>query len=618
MSEHKPGFLRRTARGIGRALRLLTLVLRGLVALVFIVLLVSLFGGGLAPLPDQALLRVAPEGVLVEQLSLPDPRDLLTTEDGPARETLVGDLVEAIDAAAKDARIRGVVLQLDALVGGGLDKLDAIGAALQRFRAAGKPVIAIGDSYDQPQYYLASYADEIHLNPLGHVLLTGFGSYRLYFKDAIDRLKINFHVFRAGTYKDAVEPFTESGMSAASREHTTAWLTELWQHYRTGVETRRKLASAALDDYIAHLDDKVTAADGDGAQLALREQLVDRLSTRPEIVARLRELSGDASTDADRDAGYSQVEALTYLDHVRTLPRPDTDQPRVGVLIAAGAIYDGEQSANAIGGDSLSRLIRKARERDDLKALVVRVDSPGGSAFAADLIRRELLATRAAGIPVVISMGSVAASGGYWIAAEADEIWAEPTTITGSIGVFGLVPTFEESLAGLGVRSDGVGTHRLSGAFELGRPLGAQGERLIQASVDNLYRRFIDLVAEGRERDATEVDAIAQGRVWTGLQAQRLGLVDQLGGLSDAVAAAARVAGIEDYQRFPVEPDMDLRQRVLQRVLESGWVPAAGSEVTRALSQLAALAQLLPDRQLPWLKAPGAQLLLHCLECAAP
>lgn len=618
MSKDRPGLLRRLARAVGRALRLVTTLFRALLALVFVALLISLFGKGLAPLPERALLRVAPEGQLVEQLSLPDPRDLLSADDGPARETRVGDLVEAIDAAAGDAHIQGIVLQADALAGGGLDKLDAIGAALQRFRAASKPVIAVGDSYDQRQYYLASYADEIHLNPLGHVLLTGFGSYHLYFKEALDRLRVQFHVFRVGTYKDAVEPFTESGMSAASREHTAAWVAELWQHYRTGVEARRELASAALDDYIAHLDAKLAAAGGDGAELALREHLVDHLSTRPEITARLRALSGTAGRDDEQ--GYARVDAHTYLRHTRARPGPDAGQARIGVLVAAGAIYDGEQSANAIGGDSLARLIRKARERDDLRALVVRVDSPGGSAFAADLIRQELLATRAAGIPVVISMGSVAASGGYWIAAEADQIWAEPTTLTGSIGVFGLVPTFEESLAGIGIRSDGIGTHPLSGAFQFGRPLGPQGERLIQSSVEHLYQRFIALVAAGRDRTPAEVDPIAQGRVWTGRQAQQIGLVDQLGSLADAVAAAARLAGVEHYRQVPVEPARDLRQQLLQRLLESGRLPAAGADWTRALAELGALFQpLWPARQLPWLNASGPQLLLlQCLECTAP
>ena len=614
MSEKKPGLLRRLASGIGRAIRVFTGLVRGLFALVLILVLINLFGSGLEPLPGNALLRVAPEGILVEQLGPPTPRGLLAPNTGPAPETLVGDLVKAIDAAAADTRIRGIALQTDDLLGGGMDKLDTLGAALQRFRATGKPVIAIADSYDQTQYYLASFADEIHLNPLGHVLLNGFGSYRLYFREAAERLRINFHVFRAGTYKDAVEPFTETGMSPASREHTSAWLAELWQHYRAGVTTRRGLAENDLDAYIDQLGTKLAAADGDSAELALREGLVDTLSTRIEIRSRLLQQLG-AGVD-DRGEDHTQVSVQRYLKHLRGPPDPDTGKPRIGVLIATGTIYDGEQATGAIGGDSLARLIRRAREKDHLRALVVRVDSPGGSAFAADVIRRELLATQAAGIPVVISMGSVAASGGYWIAAEADEIWAEPTTLTGSIGVFGLLPTFEDTLSGLGIRSDGVGTHALSGTFRLSRPLEPQAEQVIQASVDHLYNRFIALVAAGRDRAPEEIDQIAQGRVWTGQQAQRLGLVDQVGGLPEAVAAAARLAGVDTYRQVPVEPALDLRQQLLRRLLESELLPGVESGALRQLAALLEWSRPLYGDLDAW--GPGAsrtRLILQCLEC---
>jgi protease-4 len=287
-------------------------------------------------------------------------------------------------------------------------------------------------------------------------------------------------------------------------------------------------------------------------------------------------------------------------------------------LIAAGTMYDGEQPANAIGGDSLSRLIRKAREHDRLDALVVRVDSPGGSAFAADLIRRELLATQAAGIPVVISMGTVAASGGYWIAAEADEIWAEPTTLTGSIGVFGMVPTFENSLAALGIHNDGVGPHPLAGGMRLDRPLSPQAERLIQTSVENLYQRFLALVAAGRDQDPQAVDRIAQGRVWTGRQALALGLVDHLGSLPEAVAAAAGLAGVENYRQVPVEPPLDLRQRLLRRLLEGAQLPA-GVHWPDSLADLVTLLRPLLSKTVPdWTAAAEQHLFLHCLECSAP
>ncbi|MFZ5653102.1 MAG: signal peptide peptidase SppA [Pseudomonadota bacterium] len=617
MSKEQPGRVRRLARGVGRLFRLVATVLRGLLALVVILVLINLFGSRLAPLPASALLRVAPEGELVERLSYPDPRALLAPDAGPAPETRVGDLVEAIDAAAGDARIRGIVLELGELRGGGIDKLDAVGAALQRFRAAAKPVIAIGDDFSQQQYYLASHADEIHLNPLGHVLITGFGSYRLYFREALDRLRIHFHVFRVGDYKDAVEPLTGTGMSTASRAHTRAWLEELWAHYRSGIEARRKLPPGALDTYIDRLDAKLAAAGGDGAGLALQEGLVDRVSTRPEIIAQLQALSGmagDGSAAREFRDGYPQVEVPTYLSHLRRLPAGGPDRPRIGVLIAAGPMYDGEQPPDAIGGDSFARLVRKAREQDRLSALVVRIDSPGGSAFAADLIRRELLATQAAGIPVVASMGSLAASGGYWIAAEADEIWAEPTTLTGSIGVFGIVPTFEDSLAALGIHSDGTGTHALAGDLRADRPLSPQVEQLMQTSVEHLYRRFVALVAEGRDQDPAAVDAIAQGKVWTGRQAQRLGLVDQLGSLPDAVAAAARLAGVEDYEQVPVEPPQGLRELVLRRLLEYGPLRGTGAAWHQGLQ---ALAERLPPPLAGPLAAARSRLWLYCLECGA-
>ena len=618
MSKDKPGLVRRLVRGVGRVLRWLTAAVRALLALLVVLVLINLFGARLAPLPASALLRVAPEGVLVEQLSSPDPRELLAPDSGPAAETRVGDLVEAIDAAASDSRIRGIVLEVGDLGGGGIDKLDAVGAALQRFRAAAKPVIAIGDDFTQQQYYLASHADEIHLNPLGHVLLTGFGSYRLYFKDALDRLKLNFHVFRVGDYKDAVEPLTGSGMSTASRDHTRAWLAELWAHYRSGIESRRGLPPGALDAYIDQIDTKLAAAGGDSAGLALQEGLVDRLSTRPEIAAQLQALAGAQATGAaarEFPDGYARVEVDTYRSHLRRPPGDGQDKPRIGVLIAAGPMYDGEQQSDAIGGDSFARLVRKAREQDRLSALVVRIDSPGGSAFAADLIRRELLATQAAGIPVVASMGSLAASGGYWIAAEAREIWAEPTTLTGSIGVFGIVPTFEDSLAALGIHSDGTGTHALAGDLRPDRRLSPQAERLMQHSVEHLYHRFVALVAEGRDREPAAVDAIAQGRVWTGRQAQQLGLVDHLGGLPEAVAAAARLAGVEDYEQVPVEPALGLRELVLRRLLEYGPLRGAGPGWQQRLE---ALAERLPPLLTGPIAAERSRLWLYCLECSAP
>lgn len=615
VSDTKPGILRRLFRFLGALVRIARTMLSTALLLIFIAVLASLFGHDLKPLPEHALLRIAPTGTLVEQRTWSDPRELLGP-GGPAPETRVADLVEAIGAAATDTRIAGIVLELDELAGGGIDKLETLGQALLAFRTSGKPVIAAGDSYTQQQYYLASFADEIHLNPFGNVLLTGIGSYHLYFKEALDKLRINFHVFRVGTYKDAVEPFIGTGMSNASREHTAAWLAELWRAVTTGIETRRSLAAGAVDDYVNHPEAKLAAVDGDGAQLALQSGLVDHVSTRPELLVRLRGLAGNG--DEERD--YDYVDVREYLVHVNLHKPAATGQPKIGVLVASGVIYEGDQQAGAIGGDSLARLIRQTREKAVVKALVLRIDSPGGSAFAADLIRQELLATQAAGIPVVVSMGTVAASGGYWIAAEADEIWAEPTTITGSIGVFGMLPTFEDSLAAIGIHNDGVGTNPLAGALRIDRPLSDQAARLIQASVDSIYRRFVGLVASGRGMEVAAVDGIAQGRVWTGRQARERRLVDHLGGLDAAVAAAARRAGVENYQTVPIEPPLDLRERFLRQLMESGQLPEALIPVPAAslTARLGELLRLL-DRGAAsdWMSASRRGVFLHCLECAS-
>jgi len=616
VSDKKPGILRRLLRFLGSAVRIVRTLLSTVLLLVFIAVLASLFGHDLKPLPEHALLRIAPTGTLVEQRSYADPRELLGPGGGPAPETRVADLVEAIGAAATDARIAGIVLELNELAGGGIDKLDTLGQALLAFRASGKPVIAVGDAYTQPQYYLASFADEIHLNPFGNVLLTGLGSYHLYFKEALAKLRINFHVFRVGTYKDAVEPFIGTGMSDASREHTSAWLTELWREITAGIETRRHLTPGTVDDYVNAADIKLAAAHGDGSQLALQSGLIDHVSTRPELLARLRGLAGDG--DEERD--YDYVDPREYLVHVNLHKPAAAEQPKIGVLVASGVMYDGNQQAGAIGGDSLARLIRQTREKAAIKALVLRIDSPGGSAFAADLIRQELLATKAAGIPVVVSMGTVAASGGYWIAAEADEIWAETTTITGSIGVFGMVPTFEETLAAIGIHNDGVGTNPLAGALRIDRPLSDQAARLIQGSVDNIYQRFVGLVATGRGLDAEAVDRIAQGRVWTGRQAQERKLVDHLGGLDAAVAAAAVRAGVEDYETVPIEPTLDLRERFLRQLMESGQLPEAGilAPAASLTTRVDELLRLL-DRGAAsdWMTAARHSVFLHCLECAS-
>lgn len=616
MSREKPGIFRRLFGFIGRLASGLRILLNILFLLVVVVFILSIFRKDVQPLPEKAALRIAPGGFLVEQKTYVDPLTQLLQQSGPAdAETLVHDLIEAIDEAAEDPRITSLVLELDYLLGGGLTKLEEVAQALSRFRESGKPIIAVGDSYTQEQYYLASFADEIHLNPMGAVLITGYGSYPNYIKGALDKLRINVHVFRVGSYKDAIEPFTRTNMSPASREHNSAWLNALWSTYTRRVETQRELPVDAINDYVNNLTSKLEAHRGNTAETAVASGLVDKLSTRPQMLARLQALAG-----SNDKGGYRAVDVDRYLGHTRraeaaqVLPSVD----KVGLIVARGAILDGEHPAGSIGSDSLSKLFQQVRKQQ-FKALVLRIDSPGGSAFASEVIRQEVVLTRQSGIPVIVSMGSVAASGGYWMAMGADQIWASPTTITGSIGVFGVIPTFENSLAALGVNSDGIGTTNLADLYRLDRPMSPQAKQLIQFGVNHVYDQFLGIVAEARNSTPERIHDIAQGRVWTGEKAKALGLVDHLGNLQEAIDAAALAAGLDAYQTEQVQSPMDFREQLMRQLsgsvmgqwirwLPADWLPqgllAEVSGVTREL-------QLLNRFNDP------RGLYLHCFECTA-
>jgi protease IV len=616
MSREKPGIFRRLFGFIGKLASGLRILLNILFLLVVVVFILSIFRKDVQPLPEKAALRIAPGGFLVEQKTYVDPLTQLLQQSGPAdAETLVHDLIEAIDEAAEDPRITSLVLELDYLLGGGLTKLEEVAQALSRFRESGKPIIAVGDSYTQEQYYLASFADEIHLNPMGAVLITGYGSYPNYIKGALDKLRINVHVFRVGSYKDAIEPFTRTNMSPASREHNSAWLNALWSTYTRRVETQRELPVDAINDYVNNLTSKLEAHRGNTAETAVASGLVDKLSTRPQMLARLQALAG-----SNDKGGYRAVDVDRYLGHTRraeaaqVLPSAD----KVGLIVARGAILDGEHPAGSIGSDSLSKLFQQVRKQQ-FKALVLRIDSPGGSAFASEVIRQEVVLTRQSGIPVIVSMGSVAASGGYWMAMGADQIWASPTTITGSIGVFGVIPTFENSLAALGVNSDGIGTTNLADLYRLDRPMSPQAKQLIQFGVNHVYDQFLGIVAEARNSTPERIHDIAQGRVWTGEKAKALGLVDHLGNLQEAIDAAALAAGLDAYQTEQVQSPMDFREQLMRQLsgsvmgqwirwLPADWLPqgllAEVSGVTREL-------QLLNRFNDP------RGLYLHCFECTA-
>ena len=584
---------------------------------ILVAIIAAIVGPKEPPLPEKAPLLLRPSGILVDQFSYTSPtaRLLNVGNEGPM-ETLVRELVDTIDHAAQDTRISGILLQLDALEGGGISKLQEIGEALERFQAEGKPVIALADNYTQEQYFLASYADEIHLNELGSVALTGLGVYRNYLKDAFDKLAVNFHVFKVGTFKDFVEPYTRNDMSDASREHNQQWLDALWQEYTDHVEQRRQLEPGTLTEFINDMATHLQATQGDTAQLALQHKLVDRVSSRHERVRLLIERFGADAEDAER---VQYIEVQAYNRH-RAWP-PAVQQGNVALIVASGTILDGAHPEGTIGSETLSELIRSARQDEEVKAIVLRVDSGGGSAFASEIIRQELQRAREAGKPIVVSMGSVAASGGYWIAMAADQVWATPTTITGSIGVFGLIPTLEKSFAKLGIHTDGVGTTKLSGAMRLDRELPDEAARVLQLGVEHIYHRFLHIVAANRGSDPAAIDTIAQGRVWTGIKAQDLGLVDKIGYLNDAVAAAANLANLDEYQVKLIERELSTQEKLIRQMLGSESGEAAWKVMTGGVNSDAAWLQRLREFMPAGfdLIASGKTPTIYalCLECNA-
>lgn len=589
-------------------------LLDGVRKVLHVILLLFIFGAlwvAVSPsiplVPSQAALVIAPEGALVEQLSGDPFERALSEAYGQGQpETLVRDVVEAVREAKNDDRIQALVLDLGGMAGGGTPKLEELSLAVRDFRSAGKPVIAMGEYYDQSQYYVAANADEIYLDPNGMVLIDGFAYYRMFMKDAIDKLGVDVNVFRAGQYKSYTEQFSRNDMSPAEREESRAWLNSLWGTYQTAVVGARNLPEAALRDYADQAVERVRASGGDMAVVALQSGLVTELKTRAQVEERLVQITGeDDSTHSFR--GVHHRDYLNSIRSQRALTPGDHD--RVGVVVASGEILDGEQPPGTIGGDSTAALIRQARFDDRVKAVVLRIDSPGGSVFASEVIRREVEALKLAGKPVIASMSSTAASGGYYIAMDADQIWASPATLTGSIGVFAVFPTVDRTLGKLGVTTDGVGTTALSDAFRLDRPLAAGSKELLQITVDHEYRNFVARVAQGRGKPADEIDAVAQGRVWSGRDAQRVGLVDELGSFRDALDAAARRANLdEEYHVEYIEPPLSWRQVLAQEVrVQAGRVIQAlapeeslVTRVRRVLSpfeaELARLSRLVENR----------------------
>lgn len=608
----RPGIIRRVWGGFWAVIEGLR---RWSLNLVFLLLLVILgtgwWSGRSQPLATGTALLIAPNGELVEQRTLRNAVSMLQGGEG-LHQVLMRDLIEAIRKGATDTRISHLVLETDGLRGASLGKLQELGAALAEFRKTGKPVYAYGRYFDQSSYYLAAQADQVFLNPDGFVYLSGFGRFPTYYKGLFDQLGVKVQVFRVGTYKSFVEPYTRSDMSEADRESTRSYLDEAWKLWQQDVQKARPALAKTLPAYLEHPDEGLAAVQGDGARYALDAGLVDGIKSADEW----RDFLKDKGQPSEDGKSYRHLDLAAYVGRLHD-EASHTDA-KVGVVVAQGAIMDGEQPSGTVGGDTVAALIRQARESDDIKAVVLRVDSPGGSATASEVIRRELALTRKAGKPVIVSMGSVAASGGYWISMAADEVWANPATITGSIGIFAMLPDLSGPMGKLGLTVDGVGTTPLAGSMDVRRPVSPMMGALLQQSIEHGYRRFLGVVGEARGLSPEAVDGVAQGRVWLGTQARERKLVDQLGGLHEAVAAAAQRAKLERYEVSYVEKNLSPRDQLLARLLDKGEEGGAGAGARATPSLLTRLMGRVEQefRGLAEWNDPG-NAYVHCL-CTAP
>jgi protease-4 len=554
-------------RGLDGARKVLHLVL----LLVIFGFVVGALRTSIPRVADNSALLISPKGELVEQLSGDAIDQALARAQGERQEeTLLWDLVDALQAAKKDARIKAVVFDLDDMRGGGQPTLAELAAAIKDFRSSGKKVVAHATYYGQEQYYVAAAADEIYLDPLGFVAIDGYDRYRTFYKDLFDKLGVEVNLFRVGAYKSAAEVYVRNDMSPEDREESLQYLNGLWLSYRTAVAESRGLKPEDISAYVANSVPALLAAKGDGARVALEAKLVTGLKSTIEVEHRLVELVGldpdskeakDEKAKEDKSDLGEDFNSTSLEDYLRIVEAEKkargAGKDKIGVIVAAGEILDGTQPPGSVGGESTSELIREARRDDDVKAIVLRVDSPGGSVLASEEIYREVRAAQKAGKPVVVSMGDLAASGGYYIAASADEIWAHPATITGSIGIYGAIPTFQNTLSKIGVTVDGVGTTNLSGQLRVDRALGEDAKKMLQSTIEHGYEEFLGRVSEGRKKSRDEVHAIAQGHVWIGTDAKINGLVDHLGLFDAAVKAAATRAKMKgEYDVERIEPQL--------------------------------------------------------------
>ncbi len=552
---------------------------------------------------QQGALKIDLSGMLVDKPSVSNrlsriSRQLLGANSDRLQENSLFDVVDAIRQAKTDKNIMGIVLDLRDFAGGDQPSLQYVGKALREFRDAGKPIYAVGDSYSQAQYYIASYANKVYLSPQGTVDLHGFATNGLYYKTLLEKLKVNSHVFRVGTYKSAVEPFLRDDMSPEARDADGRWIGQLWQNYLNTVAANRQITPEQLFPGAVGIISGLQAVQGDTAKYALNNKLVDVLDTRAAADQELVKTFG-------WDKANNDYRSVSIYDYYVKQP-PQSRDGNIAVILASGAIMDGEESAGNVGGDTTASQIRDARLDPKIKAIVLRVNSPGGSVTASEAIREELAAAHDAGKPVVVSMGGMAASGGYWISTPADYIVAAPSTLTGSIGIFGVINTVENSLSSVGVHTDGVATSPLADVATT-KALPTEVQQLMQLTIENGYRNFVGLVATSRHKTPDEINAIAQGHVWTGSDAKANGLVDALGDFDDAVAKAAELAKVAKpelswYQDDPGMIDLLLNQlnASAQAVLPAAlkiWLPAPMLDVMSAMKQQPGLLNNLNDPQ---------------------
>jgi protease-4 len=590
---------------------------------VLLVIIAAVFAGlsskSFAPLHDRTALVLDLEGQLVEQRTADTISTAIAEAQGEGREIQLRDIITVIEAAKTDPKISHLVINTDGFEASGMASVREIAKALQDFKASKKPVYAFANGYEQKQYLLAAQADKVFMDPQGAFMPEGLGRYRLFYREALqDKLGIDVHLFRVGEFKSAAEPYILDAASAESKAADLFWMNDIWQRYLAQVGKARNLDPAQITLAINDMPARLAAVNGDLAQWAIKEKWVDGLKTAYEMEQFL--VAEGVANDRENHT-FQQIDFMEYLGHVQSRHIASTNKDAIAIVVAQGEITDGEQPPGTVGGESTSALIRAAREDDSVKALVLRVDSPGGGVFPSEQIRREVALTQAAGKPVVVSMANVAASGGYWISMNADRIYADESTVTGSIGIFGLMFRAPRALEKIGIRSDGVTTTPWGGAFDISRPMDEPARQVIQSVIEHGYAQFIGNVSKARKQTYEQIDANARGRVWSGAQAKEKGLIDAFGGISDAVADAASRAKLKqgaydvDYIETPMSPFEQFLENLSRNSATQGLVRNFAPAL--ALANQTQLGQRV-GADLLWLNRNGSKpvnAIAHCF-CA--